>query len=86
MQEWILLQRREYLKKLKRSKSNNLEVLKRFYRKVLAKLRVEQSEEDKKIGVVIKGTDFIKNTLKEIILENSKTNIRSFELSKSRNP
>ena len=59
------------LKKLKRVKSNNLEVLKRFYRRVLAKLRVEKTEEDKKVGVVIKGSDFIKNTLKEIILENS---------------
>ena len=59
------------LKKLKRVKSKNLEVLKRFYRKVLAKLRVEKTEEEKNIGVIIKGSDFIKNTLKEIILENS---------------
>lgn len=60
------------LKKLKRSKSKNIKVLKRFYKRVLALLRVEQPEEDKKnIGIVIKGSDFIKEKLKEIILENS---------------
>jgi hypothetical protein len=60
------------LKKLKRSKSKNIKVLKRFYKRVLALLRVEQPEEDKKnIGIVIKGSDYIKQKLKEIILENS---------------
>ena len=59
------------LKKLKRTKSKNLKVLQRFYRRVLALLRVEQPKEDKKIGIVIKGTDFIKNALKEIISENT---------------
>ncbi len=60
------------LKKLKRTKSKNLKVLQRFYRRVLALLRVEKPEEDKKkIGIVIKGTDFIKNALKEIISENT---------------
>ena len=59
------------LKKLKRTKSKNLKVLQRFYRRVLALLRVEKPEENKKIGVVIKGTDFIKDALKEIISENT---------------
>ena len=59
------------LKKLKRIRSKNIEVLKRFYKRVLALLRVEDKGEDKQIGIIIKGSEFIKNALKEIILENS---------------
>jgi len=59
------------LRKLKRSKSKNLKVLQRFYRRVLAALRVEPQKDKKEIGVIIKGSDFIKDALKEIILENS---------------
>ena len=59
------------LRKLKRSKSKNLKVLQRFYRRVLAALRVEPPKDKKEIGVIIKGSDFIKDALKEIILENS---------------
>jgi hypothetical protein len=59
------------LKKLKRIKSKNIEVLKRFYKRVLALLRVDKDKEDKQIGIIIKGSEFIKNALKEIILENS---------------
>jgi len=63
------------LRKITRSKSNNLEVLKRFHKRVVAKLRgdkVERDAEDKKkMGVVIKGSEYIKDALKQIILENS---------------
>jgi hypothetical protein len=59
------------LKKLKRISSKNIEVLKRFYKRVLALLRVEDKEPSKQIGIIIKGSDFIKDKLKEIILENS---------------
>ncbi|MHA1989073.1 MAG: hypothetical protein ACW98D_20825 [Promethearchaeota archaeon] len=59
------------LRKIKRSKSKNLKVLQRFYRRVLAALRTEPPKDKKEIGVIIKGSDFIKDALKEIILENS---------------
>jgi len=59
------------LKKLKRTTSKNLRYLRRFYRRVLNLLRVEDKKEDKQIGIIIKGSDFIKDKLKEIILENS---------------
>jgi hypothetical protein len=67
---------RNKLKKLRRTKSKNIAVLKRFYGRVLALLRVEDKKEDKgkgdkQIGIIIKGSDFIKDKLKEIILENS---------------
>jgi len=59
------------LKKLKRTTSKNLRYLRRFYRRVLNLLRVEDKKGDKQIGIIIKGSDFIKDKLKEIILENS---------------
>ena len=59
------------LRKIKRSKSKNLKVLQRFYRRVLAALRTEPPKDKKEIGVIIKGSQFIKDALKEIILENS---------------
>ena len=64
------------LRKITRSKSNNLEVLKRFHKRVVAKLRGDKAERDaeenkKKMGVVIKGSEYIKDALKQIILENS---------------
>lgn len=62
---------RNRLRKIKRSKSKNLKVLQRFYRRVLAALRTEPPKDKKEIGVIIKGSDFIKDALKEIILENS---------------
>ena len=63
------------LRKITRTKSNNLEVLKRFHKRVVAKLRGDKAERDaedkKKMGVVIKGSEYIKDALKQIILENS---------------
>ena len=64
----------EKLRRIKRVKSNNIDVLKRFHKRVVGLLRgdtVERENNDKKMGIVIRGADYIKNALKEIILENS---------------
>jgi len=59
------------LRRIKKTKSKNIEVVRRFHRRIVALLRGEKKEDKKNIGVVIKGSDFIKEKLKEIILENS---------------
>ena len=71
----------EKLKRIKKTKSNNINVLKRFHKRIVALLRGDKVEKDinakrsedekKNIGIVIKGSDYIKDKLKEIILENS---------------
>ncbi len=42
-----------------------------IHKRIEAKLRGSQTESKKKIGIVISGEDFIKDKLKEIIMENS---------------
>ena len=59
------------LRRIKKTKSNNIEVVRRFHKRIVALLKVDMKEDKKNIGVVIKGSDFIKEKLKEIILENS---------------
>ena len=54
------------------SRTKSIEVLKRVHKEIVAKLRAgKKTEGDKKIGIIISGSDFIKEKLKEIILENS---------------
>ena len=48
---------------------NNIEYLKRKHKEIVAKLTVGRKEE--KIGIIISGSEYIKEKLKEIILENS---------------
>jgi len=63
----------EKLRRIKRISSNKLEPLKRFHKRVVAVLRGDkvEREKQKKMGIVIRGADYIKSALKEIILENS---------------
>lgn len=54
------------------SKTKSIEVLKRVHKQIVAKLMAGKKEDTgKKIGIIISGSDFIKEKLKEIILENS---------------
>ena len=61
------------LKRIKRPRSSNLKVLQRAHKRIVAVLRGDKVDRDaeKQVGVIIKGSDFIKDKLKEIILENS---------------
>jgi hypothetical protein len=52
--------------------SSKMIYLKRVHKQIVAKLRAgKKPESDKKIGIIISGSEFIKEKLKEIILENS---------------
>jgi len=65
---------KEKLKNVRKTKSNNLLILKRFHKRITGLLGGGLDlgkDEGKNIGVVIKGGDFIKEKLKEIILEAS---------------
>ena len=61
------------LKRIKKPRSSNLKVLQRAHKRIVAVLRGDKVDRDaeKQVGVIIKGSDFIKDKLKEIILENS---------------
>lgn len=63
----------EKLRRIKKPRSSNLKVLQRAHKRIVAVLRGDKVDRDaeKQIGVIIKGSDFIKDKLKEIILENS---------------
>ena len=67
---------KEKLKNIRKTKSNNLSILKRFHKRITGllggNLDLSKDDTDKKtMGVVIKGSEFIKEKLKEIILESS---------------
>ncbi len=63
----------ERLRKIKKTTSKNILIVRRLHKRIVASLKGgEKTQQEKKnIGIIIKGSDFIKDKLKEIILENS---------------
>jgi len=63
----------EKLRRVKKTTSSNIKILQRFHKRIVALLRGDKVDRDskKKVGVIIKGDSYIKDVLKEIILENS---------------
>ena len=72
----------EKLRRVKKISSNNLQVLQRFHKRVVALLRGDKVDRDaeKQVGVIIKGESYIKDVLKEIILENSINGLSASDL------
>ena len=70
------------LRRLKKTRSSNLKVLQRFHKRIVALLRGDKvdRDEEKQVGVIIKGESFIKDVLKEIILENSINGLSASDL------
>ena len=78
--EYFYREFKEKLKNIRKTKSNNLSILKRFHKRITGLLGgnldlskdLSKDDTDKKtMGIVIKGSEFIKEKLKEIILESS---------------
>ena len=72
----------EKLRRVKKITSNDLKVLQRFHKRVVALLRGDKVDRDaeKQVGVIIKGESYIKDVLKEIILENSINGLSASDL------
>lgn len=70
------------LRRIKKTRSSNLKVLQRFHKRIVALLRGDKvdRDEEKQVGVIIKGESFIKDVLKEIILENSINGLSASDL------
>ena len=68
------------LKKISFDRNNrNLEYLKSKHKEIVAKLTAGKKKEEK-IGIIISGSEYIKEKLKEIILENSITGLSAKDL------
>ncbi len=59
--------------------NRNIEYLKSKHKEIVAKLTAGKKKEEK-IGIIISGSDYIKEKLKEIILENSITGLSAKDL------
>ena len=52
-------------------KNNNLDYLQRKHKEIIAKLNPKKGKQDTKTGIIINASDYIKEKLKEILVENS---------------